>query len=46
MAFLEFLPELMLILMFLNGASVLDNIMVGLAGVDNDFHVPDWGWCP
>ena len=75
MTFLEFLLELMMILIFLTGAGILDDIMEGLQrpclkfgknpmslkasrtlskiddisrilpGVDDDFDVPDWGWC-
>ena len=41
-----------MILMFLTGAPVLDDIIDGLHmpclkfGVDDDIDVPDWGWCP
>ena len=26
--------------------SKIDDISRILAGVDDDFDVPDWGWCP
>ena len=26
--------------------SKIDDIYRVLAGVDDDFDVPDWGWCP
>ena len=37
MTFLEFLLELMMILMFLTGAGVLDDIL-------NDLHMPLWSY--